>query len=247
MTGPAASATVRSGAMAGACARGDAATAGFGAVLRLRAGLRAAAGLFTTTGLRAAGLPAVGRRATAFGAAVRTLAGAGFGGEARRGALDLGGLALDVAGLALAFDGFGVGAFFLLSGLERVRAACAALARFLACLAIFLLAFANFRARLSTSLAARSARFTAPARAAAFFASAFNRCAAAACLADVADKGAVATTRPRLKEGAELSPPRPRCHLAASVAAAPQACGNTRNRNSRISAISAAQTACAIG
>jgi len=89
---------------------------------------------------------------------------------------------------------------FNFAGLERMSAARASLAFFLACLAIFLLALANFRARLSTALAARSACFTAPARAAAFFASALNRCAAAACLADVADKGAVATTRSRWKK-----------------------------------------------
>ena len=181
-----ASATVRSGAVAGGCARGGAAVAGFGAVLRLHAGLRAVTGL-----------PAAGRRAAAFGVAVRTLAGVDFAGSARRGALDFG-------RLGLAFAGFDFDAF-LIDGLERARAACASLARFLACLAIFLLAFANFRARLSTSLAARSACFTAPARAAAFFASALNRCAAAACLADVADKGAVATTRSRWKNDRSLA------------------------------------------
>jgi len=118
-----------------------------------------------------------------------------FGGAARRRALVFGRVALALGGFGLNLD-FG----FSLDGSERIRAARASLAFFLACLAIFLLALANFRARLSTALAARTACFTAPARAADFFASALNRCAAAACLADVADKGEVATTRSRWKD-----------------------------------------------
>jgi hypothetical protein len=65
----------------------------------------------------------------------------------------------------------------------RVRAwcaACAALAFFFACLAAFLLAFANFRARLSTFLAVRTCCFAASARATAAVASALRRCAATA-------------------------------------------------------------------
>jgi hypothetical protein len=57
---------------------------------------------------------------------------------------------------------------------------CAALAFFFACLATFLLAFANFRARLRTLLAARTCCFAASARATAVVASAFSRCAAIA-------------------------------------------------------------------
>jgi hypothetical protein len=59
-------------------------------------------------------------------------------------------------------------------------AACAASAFFFACLAAFLLAFANFRARLRTLLAARTCCFAASARATAVVASAFSRCAATA-------------------------------------------------------------------
>jgi hypothetical protein len=131
------------------------------------------------------------------------LRAAAFVGSARRRALDFGSLALDFGRVALAFGGLGLGLNFDFGfgfeGLECIRAARASLAFFLACLAIFLLALANFRARLSTALAARSACFTAPARAAAFFASALNRCAAAACLVDVAE-GEVATARSRWKE-----------------------------------------------
>jgi hypothetical protein len=47
-------------------------------------------------------------------------------------------------------------------------------------LAAFLVAFANFRARLSTFLAARICCFAASARATAVVASAFSRCAATA-------------------------------------------------------------------
>ena len=75
----------------------------------------------------------------------------------------------------------------------RVITACAALAFLLACLAAFLPAFANFRARLSTNFAARSACFRAPACAAAFFAAALNRCAAAPWFAGGADESEVAT------------------------------------------------------
>jgi hypothetical protein len=57
---------------------------------------------------------------------------------------------------------------------------CAALAFFFACLAAFLLAFANFRTRLRTLLAARTCCFAASARATAVVASAFSRCAAIA-------------------------------------------------------------------
>jgi hypothetical protein len=78
------------------------------------------------------------------------------------------------------------------------RAACAALAFFLACLAAFLVIFANFRARFSTDLATRNACFTASACAAAFFAVALNRCAAAASVAGDAAEGEVATIRSRL-------------------------------------------------
>jgi hypothetical protein len=59
-------------------------------------------------------------------------------------------------------------------------AACAALAFFFATLATLLLAFANFRARLSTFLAARTCCFAASARAIAVVASVFSRCAAIA-------------------------------------------------------------------
>jgi hypothetical protein len=91
---------------------------------------------------------------------------------------------------------FGAGARFLTAAVLRATfrfvtgadlaagdclrlAACAALAFFRACLAAFLLAFANFRARLSTAFASRTCRFAASARARAFFASARRRCAAA--------------------------------------------------------------------
>ena len=58
-----------------------------------------------------------------------------------------------------------------------------ALAFLRACLAAFLLAFANFRARLSTAFARRTCRFAVSARAAAFCDSARSRCAAADCFA----------------------------------------------------------------
>jgi hypothetical protein len=77
----------------------------------------------------------------------------------------------------------GLAAALLEAAALRVRAwcvACAALAFFFACLAAFLVAFANFRARLSTFLAARTCCFAASARAAAAVASAFRRCAATA-------------------------------------------------------------------
>jgi len=73
-------------------------------------------------------------------------------------------------------------------------AAWAAFAFFLACLAAFLLAFANFRARLSMLLAARTCRFAASARATAAAASAFSRCAAAAWFVRSSDDREVATT-----------------------------------------------------
>jgi hypothetical protein len=129
----------------------------------------------------------------------------GFEGAVRLGVvgfdgLGLGRLAFDrVAFFCSGLGGLAFGGFdFDRSGFDGAapglrarifKAAIAALAFFLACLATFLLAFANFRARLSTSLAARSACFTASACAVAFFASALNRCAAAACFADVADDG----------------------------------------------------------
>jgi hypothetical protein len=73
-------------------------------------------------------------------------------------------------------------------------AAWAAFAFFLACLAAFLLAFANFRARLSMLLAARTCCFAASARATAAAASAFSRCAAAAWFVRASDDREVATT-----------------------------------------------------
>ena len=63
------------------------------------------------------------------------------------------------------------------------KAALAALAFFLACLAAFLLAFATFRACLSAFLAARTRRFAASACATALLASDSSRCAAAAWVA----------------------------------------------------------------
>jgi hypothetical protein len=74
-------------------------------------------------------------------------------------------------------------------------AARAALALFFASLAAFLLAFANFRARLSTFLAARTCCFAAAARVAAVVASAFSRCAATAVFVRVSVDGEVATVR----------------------------------------------------
>ena len=58
-------------------------------------------------------------------------------------------------------------------------AARAALAFLRACFAAFLLAFANFRARLSTAFASRTRCFAVAARATASFALARSRCAAA--------------------------------------------------------------------
>jgi hypothetical protein len=80
---------------------------------------------------------------------------------------------------------------FLGTGALRVRArnsARAVLAFFRACLAIFLLAFANFRVRLSTALAARTACFAASAWVAALSASRLNLWAAAARFARFSDE-----------------------------------------------------------
>ena len=87
---------------------------------------------------------------------------------------------------------------------ERLRvffckAACAAFALFLACLAVFLLALANLRSSFRTALASRTFDFTASACAAVFSASVFNRCAAVTCLARPPEEFEVATMRASLK------------------------------------------------
>jgi hypothetical protein len=125
----------------------------------------------------------------------------------------------------------------------------AALAFFLACLAALRLAFANFRARLNAVLAARIWSFALSARAPAFCASASRRFAAAACFARFSDEGVVATVRSRSRKnlGGELSPGAPGLSPGRSWALPRLRYGRTRNKKSRISAISAAQTACAIG
>jgi hypothetical protein len=99
-----------------------------------------------------------------FGAAAGSVTGSGFGDTARLG-----------------------------GRLVACNAACAALAFFLASLAAFLLAFANFRTFLSKFLAARTCCLAASARATAFVASAFNRRAATARFARVSADGEVAT------------------------------------------------------
>jgi hypothetical protein len=100
-----------------------------------------------------------------------------------RDALGFGGLCLVGVGRGALARTFVPAAAFLEAAALRARAcsaACAALAFFFACLAAFLLAFANFRARLSTVLAARTCCFAASARVTAVVASAFSRCAAIA-------------------------------------------------------------------
>jgi hypothetical protein len=131
------------------------------------------------------------RAAVAFGAAAGNVAELGRR-DATRDCNDFGALERDALGFdGLCFDSVGRGALartFVLAALReaaglRARAcsaARAALAFFFACLAAFLLAFANFRARLSTFLAARTCCFAASARAAAVVASVFSRCAATA-------------------------------------------------------------------
>jgi hypothetical protein len=130
--------------------------------------------------------------AVVFGAVGRLRAAVAFGAPTgaipeleRRGAMRDGGDFDALARNSSGFDGLRVGVG---RGALRVRAccaACAALAFFFACLAALLLAFANFRARLSTFLAARTCCFAASARAAAAVASAFSRCVATALFVSV--------------------------------------------------------------
>jgi hypothetical protein len=96
-------------------------------------------------------------------------------------------------------------------GAGSCAAARAALTFFLACLAAFLLALASFRARLSTALARRTCCFAVWARAAAWTASEWSRCAAAASFARFCVEADVATVRSRLKKwrGGELRPGDP--------------------------------------
>jgi hypothetical protein len=141
---------------------GFGATACFDAVRFGSAGFRALA-------FRAPTFRAPTFRAPTFGAGARFLTAAVLG---ALGAADFArdGLPRDfLLGVALVRAGFFA---------PPCVAACAALAFLRACLAAFLLAFANFRALLSTAFASRTCRFAVSARARAFFAWARRRCAA---------------------------------------------------------------------
>jgi hypothetical protein len=162
-------------------------------VLRLALGFCAGLGADFATGGAARARPELLRAADAFTERLRDAArGAALDferrafGRFRFDCLVLGGFAFAASGRAFA------PIIFLgdVSGLRArsFKAACAALALFLACLAIFLPIFANFRARFRTCLAARSACFSALARAAALFDSTLNRWAEAAWVADVAEE-----------------------------------------------------------
>jgi hypothetical protein len=148
--------------------RGFGAAARFGSAARFGGAIR-----FRTAGFRALAFRTLAFRAPTLGAGARFLTAAVFAAGARdRLFRDF------LAGEALA------GAGFFRAALERTfapgcLAACAALAFFRACLAAFLLAFANFRARLNTAFASRTCRFAVAALAAALFAWARRRCGAA--------------------------------------------------------------------
>ncbi len=181
---------------------GSAADFGFGAAARFGAGtgfaalrcFRAAATCATATDL---GLGRVARRAAfdaAFDGFVRTALGATALARdvVRRGALALAlafALTLDLALIRDVFLRDALARTFAPTALRELTAcgalpfaaARATLAFFRACLAAFLLAFATFRARLSSAFASRTCCFAVSARALAFLASAPSRCAAADC------------------------------------------------------------------
>jgi hypothetical protein len=169
------------GARFGGVARFGTAVA-FGGDVRLR----------TTVRFRAAGFRAPAFRAPSLGAGARFLTAAPLCATFRfvTGAdLAAGDCLRALGAVAFARDGlrrdFLAGVALARAGFFRAPclAACAALAFLRACLAAFLLAFASFRARLSTAFASRICRFAVAARATAFFASALRRCAAADCFA----------------------------------------------------------------
>jgi hypothetical protein len=122
-----------------------------------------------------------------------------------------------------------------------------------ACFAAFLVSFEALRAFLSSAFATRTCCLAASARCAAFTASAPRRRTVMLSFALAADESVLATMFAPLKYlAAELSAGGASCHEHVTIIWVPtnrlrQAHGSTRNKNSRISAISASHTECCIG